>query len=107
MPYRGKAHFGVYDPAKPTKYGIKTYQLCHSSNDFSARFEIYTGVHPGEPSGNGQAYYVVFRLVNPYLYLGHILYMGNYYSSPKFFGDLLDAGTAATGTAKIGKEFRR
>ena len=49
IPFRGKVHFKVYNPDKPDKYGVKSYQLCDSSNGYCCMFEIYTGVDPNPP----------------------------------------------------------
>lgn len=44
IPFRGRVHFKVYNPDKPDKYGVKSYQLCDSENGFCRRFELYIGV---------------------------------------------------------------
>ena len=49
--FRGKVHFKVYNP---DKYGVKSYQLCDSSNGYCCMFEIYTGVDPNPPSAKGK-----------------------------------------------------
>ena len=52
--FRGKVHFKVYNPDKSDKYGVKSYQLCDSSNGYHCRFEIYTCVNPEPPSTKGK-----------------------------------------------------
>ena len=81
IPFRGKVHFQVYNPVKPDKYGVKSYQLCDSSNGYCCKFEIYTGENQDPPSAKGKTYDLVMRLMQPYLNAGHCLYVDNYYTS--------------------------
>ena len=87
------------------KYGFKTYQLCDSSNGYCSRIKLYIGICQEAPSGNGITYDLVFRLMDPYLNKGHILYTDNYYLSPALFLDLSRAGTGASGTTRFRKGF--
>ena len=111
IPFRGKVHFKVYNPDKPDKYGVKSYQLCDSSNGYCCMFEIYTGVNPDLPSAKGKTYDLVMRLMQPYLNVGRCLYVDNYYTSPTLFTDLYRLNTGACGTARyrrgIPQEFKR
>ena len=111
IPFRGKVHFKVYNPDKPDKYGVKSYQLCDSSNGYCCRFEIYTGVNQEPPSAKGKTYDLVMRLMQPYLNVGRCLYVDNYYTSPTLFAELYRQNTGACGTARyrkgIPQEFKR
>ena len=69
IPFRGKVHFKVYNPDKPDKCGVKSYQLCDSSNGYCCRFEIYTGVNQEPPSAKGKTYNLVMRLMDGGLFL--------------------------------------
>ena len=40
VPWRGNLHFRVYNPDKPTKYGLKTYMLCDSDNGYCSKLQI-------------------------------------------------------------------
>ena len=95
IPFRGKVHFKVYNPDKPDKYGVKSYQLCDSSNGYCCRFEIYTGVNQEPPSAKGKTYDLVMRLMQPYLNVGRCLYVDNYYTSPTLFAELYRQNTGA------------
>ena len=75
IPFRGKVHFKVYNPDKPDKYGVKSYQLCDSSNGFCCKFEIYTAVNITPTSAKGKTYDLVMRLIQPYLNAGRCLYV--------------------------------
>ena len=98
--FRGNVKFKQFNPNKPEKYGIKAYKLCDAKNGYCSRFELYTAVPRGVPSGHGSTYDLVFRLAQPYLYSGRVLYTDNYYSSPQLFLDLYACGMGATGTAR-------
>ena len=93
IPFRGKVHFKVYNPDKPKKYGVKSYQLCDSNNGYCCMFEIYTGVNPDPPSAKDKMYDLVMRLMQPYLNVGSCLYADNYYTSPTLFTGLYRLNT--------------
>ena len=103
IPFRGKVHFKVYNPDKPDKYGVKSYQLCDSSNGYCCMFEIYAGVDPNPPSAKGKTYDLVRRLMEPCLNVGRCLYVDNYYTSPTLFTDLYRLNSGACGTARYRK----
>ena len=42
VPWRGNIHFRVYNPDKPDKFGIKSYQLCDETR-YCCKYEIYIG----------------------------------------------------------------
>ena len=86
--WRGNLSFKVYNPDKPTRFGIKLYEICDSSNGYCCNFEMYMGRNK-TISENGATYDLVMRLMTPYLNKGYKLYTDNYYSSPILFNDLL------------------
>jgi len=77
VPFRGKVHFKVYNPDKPDKYGVKSYQLCDSSNGFCCKFEIYSAVNTAPTSAKGKTYDLGTGLIQPYLNAGRCLYVDN------------------------------
>ena len=97
IPFRGKVHMRVYTPDKPDKYGLKSYELCDSSNAYCCIFKLYTGKDDTPVSAHGKTYDLVMELMESYINKGHILYVDNYYSSPQLFLDLFSKGTGATG----------
>ena len=106
VPFDGHIVFKVYNPAKPKKYGIKSYQLCDSSNAYCLKYELYTGVVEHQ-SGRGKTYDVVMRLLEGYLHSGRVLYVDNFYTSPALFTNLAIKNTYATGTARYRKGWLR
>lgn len=104
VPWRGNLSFRVYNPDKPTKYGIKAYMICDATNGYCTRFKLYTGKSSTPPSRNGATYDLTMDLLRGYFGRGHILYCDNYYSSPQLFLDLWGLGIGATGTVRSNRK---
>lgn len=100
VPWRGNLSFRVYNPDKPTKYGIKAYMICDAVNGYCSKFKLYTGKPANPPSHNGATYHLTMDLMRGFFGRGHILYCDNYYSSPQLFLDLWELGVGATGTVR-------
>ena len=43
IPYQGKVKFKVYNPDKPTKWGIKEYVLCDALRCYTFEMKLYHG----------------------------------------------------------------
>ncbi|KAK3106989.1 hypothetical protein FSP39_004511 [Pinctada imbricata] len=41
--FKGRVHFRQHMPAKPTKWGIKVWQICESESGYCCGFEVHTG----------------------------------------------------------------
>ncbi|XP_055010857.1 piggyBac transposable element-derived protein 4-like [Boleophthalmus pectinirostris] len=96
---KARIGFKQYVKNKPTKWGFKLFVLADSSG-YTVNFFIYDG-KVGEPSGNGQSYDVVMRLLNSTkLGTGYKLYVDNYYTSPTLFRHLLKRKISACGTIR-------
>ena len=54
-------------------------------------------------SDNGKVYDLVFRMCEPYLDQGYIIFMGNWYSSPILYHDLQKHNTGSCGTVKANR----
>ena len=72
--FKGRLSFKQYMPMKPTRFGIKVWELCDSKSGYCCNFEIYTGKKEDNPITNGLGYDVVYRLSSPYHNQGHHLY---------------------------------
>ena len=101
--WRGNLSFRVYNPDKPTRFGIKMYEICDSNNGYCSNFEMYMGKNRSI-SSKGATYDLVMRLMAPYLNKGYKLYTDNYYSSPILFSDLLEKKTGACGTLRTNRK---
>ncbi|XP_014674059.1 PREDICTED: piggyBac transposable element-derived protein 4-like [Priapulus caudatus] len=91
--WRGRLTFRVYNPAKPVKYGIKSYILADSQSGYCWFLKPYCGV--GATVGD-TVVELLGRLVNQ----GYILYMDNYYNSVRLAHRLLDLDTHVCGTLR-------
>ena len=108
-PYKGRLSFKVYNPLKPNKWAIKTYQLCESVTGYTLRFEVYDGgTHEfdkslGLPEKSSVTELVVMRLLHGANCLdkGYHLYMDNYYNSPTLFEFLEKRRVMAAGTLNL------
>uniref|UniRef100_A0A3B3Z7Y4 PiggyBac transposable element-derived protein domain-containing protein n=1 Tax=Periophthalmus magnuspinnatus TaxID=409849 RepID=A0A3B3Z7Y4_9GOBI len=96
---KARIGFKQYVKNKPTKWGFKLFVLADSCG-YTVNFFIYDG-KVGEPSGNGQSYDVVMRLLkSTNLGTGYKLYVDNYYTSPTLFRHLLKSKITACGTIR-------
>lgn len=93
--WREWLRFRIYNPAKPTKFGIKLYQVCEVKSGYCIGFDIYTGSTPCTLSDaigvnedcTGTTRTVMGLLTRcGLLDKWHHVYMDNYYTSPEFQG---------------------
>ena len=105
VPFNGRIHFKVYNPMKPKKYGMKSFELCDGSNAYCCKYKLYCG-DDGQPgSDKGKTYDTVMHLCRDYTGVGRVLFVDNYYSSPQLFHDLSKGAILATGTCRYRKGF--
>ncbi|XP_021344408.1 piggyBac transposable element-derived protein 4-like [Mizuhopecten yessoensis] len=112
--WKGNQRFRVYNPAKPSKCGIKLYQVCEASSGYCIGFNIYTDntgssacvdyadTILGEENKCSTTTRIVLGLMARcgLLDKGHHVYMHNYYSSPELFTELHLQNTYACGTLR-------
>jgi hypothetical protein len=109
-PWKGHLRFRVYNPAKPTKFGIKLYQVCEATSGYTIGFDIYTGSAPCVEYADAldidpdctKTTKVVLGLLGRCGLLdnGHHVYLDNYYTSPELFSELYLLNTYACGTLR-------
>ena len=102
--FTGRLGWIQYSPDKPTKWGVKSFQLC-DANNYLYHFSYYTG-KPEEVAANsenlhGKAYDVVLSTVDC-LPKGHPwkIAMDNWYTSTKLAVELLNKGIYMVGTMR-------
>lgn len=76
--FKGRLSFKQYMPKKPTKWGIKVWQLCDSANGYCSNFQVYTGKSK-ENLKHGLGYHVVTTLAKPFLNKNHHLYFDRFF----------------------------
>ena len=97
LAWKGRVKFKVYNPAKPTKYGIKSYMLCESKSGYCVAMKPYDG---RSETIDG---IVKALLTEELLDKGHTLYMDNYYNSTRLTKYLLNRRTHTVGTLRQGR----
>ena len=93
LSWRGRLQFRVYNPAKPTKYGIKSYILCDSRTGYCHALQPYCGT-------SSRIEEIVKNLLGDLLDRGYTLYMDNFYNSVELTGELLMRKTHTVGTLR-------
>ncbi|KAK3103740.1 hypothetical protein FSP39_021492 [Pinctada imbricata] len=79
--FKGRVHFRQYMPAKPTKWGIKVWQICESESGYCCGFEVYTGKKRDGTRQFGLGYDVVWSLSETYHNQNRHLYFDRFFSS--------------------------
>ena len=118
-PFKGRVHFKVYNPNKPHKFGMKSYQLCESSSGYCCGFDLYHGdtdtakyvdaLNTGEEDSYDDlttTSKVVLGILaqTGLLNQGYHIYMDNYYTSPELFEELNALDTYACGTLRVNRK---
>lgn len=89
-------------PAKPTKWGIKVWQLAESATGYTSQFQVYTGRREGNRQDvRGLGHKVVVDLSTPFFKKNHHLYFDNFSTSLPLMEELLQNNTYACGTLQL------
>uniref|UniRef100_S4RR35 PiggyBac transposable element-derived protein domain-containing protein n=1 Tax=Petromyzon marinus TaxID=7757 RepID=S4RR35_PETMA len=107
IPFKGRLFFKQHMPAKPTKWGVKVWELCEAQTGYCLNFDIYTGRSAYGAATTAAAalgYRVVMSLTRSYWHRNHHLYFDRYFSSPALLEDLRSrCGTYACGTVSLSR----
>lgn len=110
-PFKGRLRFKCYNPNKPNKFAIKTFQVCESSSGYTVSSEVYTGrsddikIVTHHPDRTTTTNLVVKLLLDANcLDKGYHVYMDNYYSSPELAEELLFRDTHMCGTIRADRK---
>ena len=99
--WKGRLAFKQYLPLKRHRFGIKLFELVDCESGIILDFIVYTGGNTDfEKFDLGLSGDVVAHMMKPYFNKGHILYVDNWYSSPKLAEFLHDKDTGLCGTIK-------
>ena len=109
-PYKGRVSFWCYNPAKPSKWHLKLFEVSDARTGYVIAFDVYTGKNKTRCALNAdvldpdstQTTKVVVGLMQKgnLLGKGHHVYMDNYYSSPDLFWELHKKECFACGTCR-------
>ena len=106
--FRGRLSFRQYLPAKPTKYGIRVWEVCDSRNGYCFDFDVYLG-RPTSPGGSetrkvelGKK--TVLKLMEKFCDKNYHVYFDNYLTGVPLLEELLQIGTHGFGTMKINRK---
>lgn len=100
--WKGRLSFKQYIPSKRHRFGIKLFVLCCSKTGYILNFEVYTG-HRDETVQLPVSMKTVMNLLQPYLNVGHQVFVDNYYTSPQLFAALYEKQTNACGTVRTNR----
>ena len=97
-PWRGPLRFKVYMKDKPTKWGIKLYEVCEAESSYVCGFEIYAAA----PNVSNKPTDVVLRILedSSLLNKGYSVFTDNYYTCPELYSKLVQNKTHCTGTVR-------
>lgn len=101
--FKGRTMLKQYMPAKPTKWGIKVWQLSESSTGYTSQFQVYTGRREGNQDQRGLGHRVVMTLLQPILGKNYHVYFDNFFSSLPLFDDLARHRTYGCGTLRLNR----
>ena len=105
MLHKGRLHFRQYIPNKRARFGIKLFHLCDETG-YLYKTEVYVGNNPAyknnlrDEAALGKTGAIVMRLMEPFLDVGHQLYLDNWYTSFPLFKKLLERKTPACETVR-------
>ena len=94
MPYKGRLSIKVYNPQKPSKYGVKLYMICEAKTGYVLDFITYEGVSRSLRD-------IVFELLGAFLSKGYHVFMDNYYNSVSLAQELYDHHVHCSGTLRL------
>ena len=98
--FKGRYYFKQYLPMKPVKLDIKLLALRDSETGAVLKY-ILESLTMGILAGLRN---VVMTLLEPLLGKGHVVNMGNYYTSPDLVAELKISGTGVTGSVRANQK---
>ncbi|KAL8576606.1 hypothetical protein ACOMHN_025081 [Nucella lapillus] len=96
--YKGRLFFKQYMPAKPTKWGIKVWQMCEAETGYCVTFDVYTGRHSRQDTTVSLGEEVVNKLASNYFNQNRHLYFDRFFTSVPLLKHLRSKGTYACAT---------
>lgn len=83
IPFSGKLKFKVFNPDKPTQWGIKEFLLCDAHHAYTLEVKIHCPDEDDNPSRlMTKTHNLTLQLLEDYKGRNHKIVMDNYYTSP-------------------------
>jgi len=99
--WKGRLKFKQFLPLKRDRFGIKLFQVVDCATGYILRFIVYTGADTEYKKFDlGITGDVVAHFLEPHFGKGHVVYVDNWYSSPKLVEFLHTNDTGLCGTIK-------
>ena len=100
--WRGNLSFRQYIPSKRHRFGIKLFVMCDCKTGYVQDLILYTGAttladYDAELGLSGS---IVKTFMEPYLDRNHVLFVDNWYTSPKLLQYLFNRSTGGCGTVR-------
>ena len=97
--FKGRIFFKQYMPTKPTKWGIKVWEMCDAATGYCVTFDIYTGRASRQNTEVSLGHEVVDKLASEYYNQNRHLYFDCFFASVPLMQHLSQNGTYACATA--------
>jgi hypothetical protein len=104
--FKGRLAFKQYIRTKRSRFGVKFYTLC-TSHGYTLDTMIYSGNMEGDLQdidGFLTTEKIPLTLMADYLDAGRVLYLDNFYTTPKLAKHLLDNNTYTVGTVRTNRK---
>ena len=102
--FKGRTKFMNYMPAKPHKWGPKSWTLAEAKTGYVYNWQLSTGKKQQPPQpGRNVTHQTVMEVCEPVLNKGYHMYCDNYFTSPALFQELADEQTGACGTLRVNR----
>ena len=79
MGFKGSSLLKQYMPRKPTKWGIKVWQLCETNTGYTSQCQVYTGKREADQDNRGLGQRFVMNLLQTLLRWNYHVYLDNFY----------------------------
>ena len=100
--FKGRLSFRQYLPSKPTKWGVKLWNMADSQTGYMHRFQVYSGKEDGQEKG--LTHRVVMDLCSHMFGKNLRLYFDNFYTSVDLLKDLHTRGISGCGTVRTNRK---
>ena len=102
--FRGRHGLKQYMPNKPTKYGIKVWQLSVARNGYCSNFSVYLGKPTGGERENNLGKKVVLEMSKDLVGNHNHVYFDNFFTSTELLEELLAKGLYGCGTIRSNRK---